>query len=70
MPLTSTHLVGSLPYPDADTTFTEIGRRLGARLRRIPDDEAGERTRRICHQPAKVAAHPAMEVATECGGAE
>ena len=65
MPLTCAHLVGSLPYPDADTTFTEIGRRLGAHLKRIPDGETGERARWIYWQRAKVAAHPAMEVAAD-----
>ena len=65
MPLTCAHLVGSLPYPDADTTFTEIGRRLGAHLKRIPDSETGERARWIYWQRAKVAEHPAMEFATD-----
>ena len=37
MPLTRAHLVGSLPYPNADTTFREITSRLGGHLKRIPD---------------------------------
>ena len=65
MPLTCAHLVGSLPYPDADAAFTEIGGRLGRHLRRIPDGETGERARWIFWQRAKVAAHPAMEVAAD-----
>ena len=65
MPLTCAHLVGSLPYPDADTVFAEIGSRLGAHLRRIPDGETGERARWIFWQRARVEAHPAMEVATD-----
>ena len=65
MPLTCAHLVGSLPYPDADTTFTEIAGRLGGHLKRIPDGETGERARWIFWQRAKVADHPAMEVATD-----
>ena len=65
MPLTCAHLVGSLPYPDADTAFAEIGRRLGAHLKRIPDGETGERARWIYWQRAKVAEHPAMEVAAD-----
>ena len=65
MPLTCAHLVGSLPYPDAGTTFKEIGSRLGGHLRRIPDGETGERARWIYWQRARVAAHPAMEVAAD-----
>ena len=65
MPLTCAHLVGSLPYPDADTTFREITSRLGGHLKRIPDGETGERARWIFWQRAKVANHPAMEVATD-----
>ena len=65
MPLTSAHLVGSLPFPDADTTFAEIGSRLGRYLKRIPDGETGERARWIFWQRAKVAEHPAMEVAAD-----
>ena len=63
MPLTCAHLVGSLPYPDADTAFSEVGARLGGHLKRIPDGETGERARWIFWQRAKLAAHPAMEVA-------
>ncbi len=65
MPLTCAHLVGSLPYPDVDTAFTEIGSRLGAHLKRIPDGETGERARWIFWQRARVEAHPAMEVAAD-----
>ena len=65
MPLTCAHLVGSLPYPDVDTTFREITRRLGGHLKRIPDGETGERARWIFWQRAKVADHPAMEVAAD-----
>ena len=65
MPLTCAHLVGSLPYPDADTTFREITRRLGGHLKRIPDGETGERARWIFWQRAKVAEHPAMEIAAD-----
>ena len=65
MSLICAHLVGSLPYPDADTAFTEIAGRLGGHLRRIPDGETGERARWIFWQRAKVADHPAMEVAAD-----
>ena len=65
MPLTCAHLVGSLPYPDADTTFREIAGRLGGHLKRIPDGETGERARWIFWQRARVAEHPAMEVAAD-----
>ena len=63
MPLTRAHLVGSLPYPDADTAFAETAARLGGHLKRIPDGETGERARWIFWQRAKLANHPAMEVA-------
>ena len=62
MPLTCAHLVGSLPYPDADTAFAEIAARLGGHLKRIPDGETGERARWIFWQRARVADHAAMEV--------
>ncbi len=65
MPLTSAHLVGSLPYPDADTAFSEAAARLGGRLKRFPDGETGERSRWIFWQRAKIANHPAMEAATD-----
>ena len=65
MPLTCAHLVGSLPYPDAETAFAETAARLGGHLKRIPDGETGERARWIFWQRAKVASHPAMEVAAD-----
>ncbi len=65
MPLTRAHLVGSLPYPDADTAFAETAARLGGHLKRIPDGETGERARWIFWQRAKLANHPAMEVAAD-----
>ena len=43
-------------------TFTEIGRRLGAHLKRIPDGEIGARAHWIYWQRAKAGKHPAMEV--------
>ena len=65
MPLTCAHLVGSLPYPDADTTFTENRPPARRPLEADPDGETGERSRWIYWQRAKVAAHPAMEVAAD-----
>ena len=65
MPLTCAHLVGSLPCPDVDTTFTEIGSRLGDHLERIPNGETGERARWIFWQRAKVAEHPARDARIE-----
>ncbi|MCY4310458.1 MAG: hypothetical protein OXC54_03960 [Rhodospirillaceae bacterium] len=67
MSLTFAHLVGSLPYPDAATTFHEITTRLGRHVKRIPDGETGERARWIYWQRAKVENNPAMEVATDDG---
>ena len=65
MSLTCAHLVGSLPYPDADTAFRETAGRLGAHLKRFPDGETGERARWIFWQRAKLENHPAMEPATD-----
>ena len=59
MPLTCAHLVGSLPGPDADTTFTEVGRRLGPHLKRSPDGETGERERRSHPSRRRAAMRPA-----------
>lgn len=70
MTLTCAHLVGSLPYPDAATTFSEITSRLGGHLKRIPDGETGARARWIFWQRGKIEAHPAMEVDTDDGPAQ
>lgn len=70
MALTCAHLVGSLPYPDAATTFNEITSRLGGHLKRIPDGETGERARWIFWQRGKVENHPAMEIDTDDGPAQ
>lgn len=40
---TGCHLVGSVPYADAETVFRECSKRLPHRLRRIPDGETGIR---------------------------
>ena len=61
MPITCAHLVGSLPYPDADTASSEVGRRLGGHLKRILDGETGQRARWIYWQRAKLAEHPGLE---------
>jgi hypothetical protein len=37
------HIVGSVPLPDAETTFRTLSAALGPHLRRIPDGETGTR---------------------------
>jgi hypothetical protein len=37
------HIVGSVPLADADAVFTTLSDALGARLKRVPDGETGER---------------------------
>jgi hypothetical protein len=44
-------LVGSVNYPDAETTFRTAANVLGARLKRIPDGEVGKRFHWIMCQP-------------------
>ena len=44
------HLVGSVPLADAEEVFRRSAKVLGARLRRIPDGETGERSDWIAWQ--------------------
>jgi hypothetical protein len=45
------HLVGSINFPDAETTFRAAAGTLGDRLKRIPDGEVGDRFHWIAFQP-------------------
>jgi len=54
-------LVGSVNLPDAETTFRTASDVLGARLRRIPDGEVGDRFHWIAFQPDRIAATPGIE---------
>jgi hypothetical protein len=59
------HLVGSIPLLDAESVFRTLSRHLGARLARMPDGETGIRQSWIRFLQAALAAHPAIEVATD-----
>lgn len=59
------HLVGSLPLPDAETTFRTLVRGLGPYLARIPDGETGIRRMWIKFLQDRLEAHPAIEIAAD-----
>jgi hypothetical protein len=59
------HLVGSLPLPDAESVFRVVSRQLSGCLSRLPDGETGIRRSWIRFLQARLAAHPAIEVATD-----
>ncbi len=56
------HMVGSLPLPDAETSFRTVGQTLGAHMQRLPDGETGRRTRWISFINDQLKAHPDLEV--------
>ena len=70
MGVTCAHLVGSIPFDDAETTFGEVSAALGDKLKRLPDGETGARARWIHWQRGKLEEHPAMEADTEEGPAK
>src|SRR5262245_31502039 len=55
------HLVGSVPLPDDEAVFRTASELLGARLKRLPDGETGERASWIGWQAAVFARTPALE---------
>lgn len=55
------HLCGSVPLADARTVFSEAARRIGPRLKRIPDGETGVRDNWVVWQLPKMQAHPDLE---------
>jgi hypothetical protein len=59
------HLVGSVPLPDAETVFRRLAGGLGRYLVRMPDGETGIRRSWIRFLQGALAAHPAIEVATD-----
>ena len=61
----TTHLVGSVPLPDAETVFRTVSQALGASLKRVPDGETGDRSRWIWFQRAMLESHPDMELDTD-----
>ncbi len=60
-----THLVGSIPLPDAETVFRTCSSALGTHLIRLPDGETGIRKSWIRFLQDVLAANPAIEVATD-----
>jgi hypothetical protein len=54
------HLVGSMNFPDAESTFRTTAAILGDRLKRIPDGEVGERALWITFQAALIARIPGV----------
>ncbi len=59
------HLVGSLPLPDAATTFRVLSRSLGPYVARLPDGETGVRRSWIRFLQDVLAAHPAIDIAVD-----
>jgi hypothetical protein len=61
MPPSSIHFNGSVNLPDTGTVMAEIGSRIPAGLRRIPDGEPGERGNWIVFQVRMLATMPEFE---------
>jgi hypothetical protein len=59
------HLVGSVPLSDDVTVFKTVSAALGARLKRIPDGETGERSDWITWLEPAFADNPAFERSDE-----
>jgi hypothetical protein len=55
------HLVGSVNYPDAATTFRTASSVLGGRLRRVPDGEVGERFSWVSFQSSRLGSAEGIE---------
>src|SRR5579871_799052 len=60
-----THLVGSIPLPDAETVFRTCSSALGTHLVRLPDGETGIRKSWIRFLQDVLAENPAIEIATD-----
>ena len=54
-------MVGSVNYPDAETTILTAASVLGAHLKRIPDGEVGDRFDWIAFQPDRLGATVGLE---------
>ena len=65
--ITGVHLVGSVPSPDAETTFRAVADHVGPLARRIPDGEVGERFYWIQFQNTRFDATPGLERVGEPG---
>jgi hypothetical protein len=60
-----THLVGSIPLPDAETVFRTLSQALGNHVIRLPDGETGIRKSWIRFLQDVLAENPAIEVAAD-----
>ena len=56
------HMIGSLPLPDAETSFRTVGGALGEHMRCLPDGETGRRRRWISFINDQLKAHPDLEI--------
>lgn len=56
------HLVGSVPLSSAEEVFRAVSGELGARVRRIPDGETGDRSGWVGFQLPMLAEHKAFEI--------
>ncbi len=65
MPGHDVYLVGSVPMANAEEVFTAVGTSLGARIKRIPDGETGDRLDWITWLEPVFAESPAMEQSDE-----
>lgn len=63
-----TGLVGSVPLANAEAVFRATTETLGARLRRVPDGETGDRLQWIWWQWGILASHPAFVGGTDSDG--
>ena len=61
------HFVGSIPLADADSVFRALAASVGARARRWPDGETGNRTNWIRWQKATFDAAPGLVLKSETG---
>jgi hypothetical protein len=62
---TVVHLVGSIPLPDSETVFRVLSQTVGRHVLRMPDGETGIRKSWIRFLQDVLAAHPAIEIATD-----
>ena len=56
------HMIGSLPLPDAETSFRTIGDALGPHMLCLPDGETGRRRRWISFIADQLKSHPDLEI--------
>src|SRR6478672_10063758 len=59
------HLVGSMPFTDAETVFRTVSENAGDAVKRIPDGETGPRDGWIFSMIPRLAANPNLELVSE-----